>query len=347
MNKPQENTHEKPATSQKSVLGKGLASLFPQMGTAAAVPPPAPATAQPETAEWNVAAGAHREESSNRDRHPGISIAPIEQIRTNPYQPRRIFDEKVLEELSQSIRENGIIQPLIVRKGLDGFELIAGERRLRAAKMAGLKHVPIVIRKSTDKESLELAVIENVQRHDLNCIEEALAYLQLIQDFSLTQEDIAKRVGKDRTTVANLLRLLRLPEAVILDLKKEKISLGHGKALLALEDFQECLQLHQKILEQGLSVRQTEEAIQEFKSAKSDSAEKASVHGESTAVLSRFKQLELDLTKDFSGKGAARVQIVGNKERGKIILHYHSREDLELLLSTLQNKTVCPDAGPI
>ena len=147
-------------------------------------------------------------------------MTPLDSIIVNPFQPRREFDPKALDELSQSILENGLIQPLVVRRVEKGYELIAGERRFRASKKAGLKHVPVVIRKTTDREMLELALIENIQREDLNCVEVSLAYFQLSQEFNLTQEEISKKVGKDRASVANYLRLLRLPEVVLESLKK-------------------------------------------------------------------------------------------------------------------------------
>ena len=167
--------------AQKPTLGKGLASLLPSV-------PPAPPSSGPLAGA--TAAGSPLPvvgDLANKDRHPGISVIGVEEIITNPYQPRRDFEDEPLEELAQSIRANGIIQPLVVRKSAQGYELIAGERRLRAAKKAGLKQVPIVIRKSTDRESLELALVENIQRQNLNCIDEALAYFQLMQDFQLTQ----------------------------------------------------------------------------------------------------------------------------------------------------------------
>ncbi|HRK01219.1 MAG TPA: ParB/RepB/Spo0J family partition protein, partial [Oligoflexia bacterium] len=157
----------------RPALGKGLASLLP---TAAVTPPPTPPT------ESSLGGGA-TEPDSNRDRHPGISMAAIDEIVPNEFQPRKIFDDITIEELSQSIKENGLIQPLIVRKAQRGYQLIAGERRWRAAKIAGLKYVPIVIRRTTDREALELALIENIQREELNCFDTALAYYQLIQDF--------------------------------------------------------------------------------------------------------------------------------------------------------------------
>ena len=176
--------------AQKSVLGKGLASLLPNHNQ------PSSSKAANAILAAGPPAMQPTQEPANRDRHMGISMASIDEIHANHYQPRRDFDDATLQELAKSIKTSGIIQPLVVRKGAkEGFELIAGERRLRAAKLAGIKQVPIVIRRSTDREALELALIENIQRKDLNCVDEALAYSQLIQDFSLTQEEVADRVG--------------------------------------------------------------------------------------------------------------------------------------------------------
>jgi ParB family transcriptional regulator, chromosome partitioning protein len=236
--------------SQKPVLGKGLASLLPAAGAITA--------GEPTTVQ--------QQEIGNKDRHPGISMAPIEEIITNHYQPRRDFKNDSIEELAQSIRSNGIIQPLVVRKGYpNGYQLIAGERRLRAAKQVGLKQVPVVIRKASDREILELALIENIQREDLNCIDEAHAYQQLHQEFSLSHEEVGERVGKNRTTIVNSLRLLKLPHSIIDDLKKGVLSFGHGKALLGLENKDACLKVRAKILEEKLSVRATEALVDALK----------------------------------------------------------------------------------
>ncbi|MCM2277989.1 MAG: ParB/RepB/Spo0J family partition protein [Oligoflexia bacterium] len=280
-------------------------------------------------------------ELPNKDRHPGISLALLEEIHTNPYQPRRDFDENAIEELAQSIRANGIIQPLIVRKRAQGggWELIAGERRMRAAKVAGLKQVPIVIRRSTDRESLELALVENIQRQNLNCIDEALAYAQLAEDFTLTQEEVATRVGKERATVANYMRLLRLPEAVIDDLKKQILSFGHGKALLGVDDNDVRLQIRAQIVEKRLSVRDTEALVDQYKSKKGSEAESAQPALPTkpiSALAARMFALSQELTRHWS----ARVDVKGSERRGKIVIHYASRRELERILETMKNRSL-------
>ncbi len=326
--------------AQKPALGKGLASLFP--GVAGAHPPVAPSSIPAESQGTGaVAAGPAvpvlpaQTALGNHDRHPGISVAAIDEIRVNQYQPRREFDDQALEELAQSIRSNGIIQPLVVRKGSSGeYQLIAGERRLRAAKLAGLKQVPIVIRRSTDREALELALIENIQRQNLNCIDEALAYFQLIQDFNLTQEETAQRVGKDRATVSNFLRLLRLPEAIIDDLKRQILSFGHGKALLALDDNDQRLRVRAMIVEKHLSVRDAEALVSQMKQGVEPAAGAAESAKPVTPAKSRFMALAQELTRHW----ATRVEFKGNERRGKILIHYSSRQELDRLLEAMQNK---------
>ncbi|OFZ79934.1 MAG: hypothetical protein A2583_06130 [Bdellovibrionales bacterium RIFOXYD1_FULL_53_11] len=273
-------------------------------------------------------------------RHMGISLVTLEEIVPNAYQPRRDFDDEKMEELAQSIRENGLIQPLVVRKCASGYQLIAGERRLRAAKIAGLKHVPIVIRKSTDRESLEVAIIENVQRENLNCIDEALAYLRLSREFSLTQEDIAKRVGKDRATVSNSMRLLKLPEPVIDDLRRGVISYGHGKALLSLEDSGLVMQARTLVVEKAMSVRDTENLVEMLKAGK---AENGTSGKESVALpLSPLKMRLDNISQELTRKWSTKVELRGGERRGKIVFHYATRQDLDRILSAMQNDNIWP-----
>jgi len=313
--------------AQKPTLGKGLASLFP-----GAPPAGAPASAVPAGAVAAGPATPTPPEVPGRDRHPGISVIHPDEIVANPYQPRRDFEDEPLEELAQSIRANGIIQPLVVRKTPQGYELIAGERRLRAAKKVGLKQVPIVIRKSTDRESLELALIENIQRQNLNCIDEALAYFQLMQDFQMTQEEVAQRVGKERATVANYVRLLRLPEAIIDDLKRSLLSFGHGKALLSLEDLELRLQARKVIIEKRLSVRDTEALVDQMKKGAASSAEPSAAPAPQSKLQGRLATLASDLGRQWGTK----VDVKGSERRGKIVIQYSSRQELDRLLGVFQ-----------
>jgi ParB family chromosome partitioning protein len=221
--------------NQKKVLGRGLGALIPQRSEN----PPAPLPA------------AH---SSS-----GFAELPIEHISPNPYQPRKTFNEASIEELARSVREHGIVQPLVVTRSGDRYKLIAGERRYRAAQRAGLRTVPVVIKEMMKEgDQLQIALIENIQREDLNPIEEAHAYHQLHEEFALTQEEISKRVGKERSTVANFLRLLKLPDSVKKLLAAGQLSMGHARALLAIESAKKQEQLADRVVKRSLSVRQTE-----------------------------------------------------------------------------------------
>jgi ParB family chromosome partitioning protein len=213
-------------SQQKKVLGRGLGALIP-------------AREAPPT--------------------PGMMNLAIDQISPNPYQPRKTFNEASIDELARSVREHGIVQPLVVTRSGDRFKLIAGERRFRAAQKAGLTEVPVVIKDDlTEGGALEIALIENIQREDLNPIEEALAYHQLHEEFGLTQEEISKKVGKERSTVANFLRLLKLPESVKKLLASGQLSMGHARALLAVESPKKQEQYAERVVKRNLSVRQTE-----------------------------------------------------------------------------------------
>jgi len=191
----------------------------------------------------------------------GPAMIDISQIKTNPNQPRKIFKEKELNELAESIRENGIIQPLVVIQAAQGFELVAGERRLRAAKIAGLEKVPAVIKKMTDREKMVVSIIENVQRSDLNCVEVALAYYQLMNEFDLTQEEVGKRLGKERSSIANFLRILKLPREVIEMLQKEDLSFGHAKVLASEKEREKIVRFASMAVSEKFSVRELEKQL--------------------------------------------------------------------------------------
>ena len=191
----------------------------------------------------------------------GSNLIPIEKIKPNKDQPRKIFKDKELLELSNSIKENGIIQPISVFEEDGNFIIIAGERRYRASKLAGLDKVPAIIKKVTRKDVLAMAIIENVQRSDLNCIEEALAYFQLMNEFELTQEQVAKRIGKERSTIANFLRILKLPREVIQHLQREELSFGHAKVLASIKDDEKAKRMARLAIDEGYSVRDLEKAI--------------------------------------------------------------------------------------
>lgn len=254
-------------------------------------------------------------------------VCPIEKIRPNRFQPRKFFEDSQLSELVNSIKEKGIIQPLIVRSDGDNeYELIAGERRWRAAQKAGLREVPVVVKDASDVESLELAIIENIQRAELNPIEEAEGYRRLIDEFSYTQEDIASRVGKDRATISNHLRVLKLPGDVKKDLSNGRISLGHAKALLSLEKEQEIIECKKKIISKGLSVREAEALAKRFKT---DSAKKIKEKDEKSDP--NIAILEDKLATFFGTK----VQIRRSGRKGKLEIDFYSDEELEGLLERI------------
>ena len=202
------------------------------------------------------------EESPSILKESGSLLVSVKDILVNPKQPRKIFKKRELEELAESIRENGIIQPLIVTQTPAGFELIAGERRLRAAREIGLEKVPVVLKHTTERDKMIMSIIENVQRSDLNCIEEALAYYQLMEEFNLTQEEVAKRLGKERSSVANFLRILKLPRDVVDFIQKDLLSFGHAKILSSIKDRDEVIRLANEAVEEGCSVRELERRIQ-------------------------------------------------------------------------------------
>lgn len=313
----------------RPALGKGLASLL-----SSSTAPVAAQQQQQQPAQENAAAPGAPQADSNRDRHPGISMCSIDEIVANDYQPRKTFHDETIEELAQSIRANGLIQPLIVRKSSTGkgYQLIAGERRLRAAKTAGLKAVPIVIRRTTDKEALELALIENIQREELNCLETSLAYYQLIHDFDLTQEELAERMGKDRSSVANHMRLLKLPQSVQNSLRDDLLSFGHGKALAGLEDSNLLERLARETIEKKWSVRELENQIQKIKNLQQ--GREAQLAGDA-APLEPVQLRLRNLGKELSAKLSTKVQLRGDASRGKIVIEYHSGDDLERVLASV------------
>ena len=258
----------------------------------------------------------------------------IDLIEPNSLQPRTNFDDKRLEELAQSIRSNGIIQPLLVRRyGQGRFQLVAGERRWRAAQRAGLQRVPAVIRHIPEDKMLELALIENIQRQELNAIEEAQAYKRLIETLGLTQESVAQRVGRDRSYITNYLRLLRLPEDVQRSLEEEKLSMGHARAILGVDDPDMQRRLARNVMEQGLSVREIERAVKRIISGGSESAETATP---SRADDANIRAAEAKLRRRL----ATQVRIVAsqNGAGGKIEIEYYSDSDLHRLYELIMKR---------
>lgn len=292
---------------KRRALGRGLGALIPQ-GTSAN-PPPA-------------------------DRRVLVT-----DIRPNPHQPRRYFDDARLSELAESIKQQGILQPLIVRKLDQGYELIIGERRLRAAQKAGLDRVPVIIKEITDAQSMEMALVENIQREELTPIEEALAYRQLMEELHLTQEEVASRVGKSRPVITNLLRVLSLPEEIKEEIDRGNLSMGHARPLLALGMPEQQVAMARRIMRQGLSVRETETLVAQTVAQ----------------PLSVSEPVLADVTQDPAEEPAVRhdihvsaledelIRLLGTKVRlrpkkkgGRIEIEYYSSEELEGLLTRLR-----------
>lgn len=302
----------------RRALGRGLEALIPGAAPAPPVPPPAvPGAVAPARPLASPAPAPDPATGPPRE-------VPITSIRPNPYQPRTEFDPATISELAASIRESGVIQPLVVRPAGDGqYELIAGERRLLASREAGLTRVPVSVREATRREMLEMALVENLQREDLNPIDEADAYQRLALDFGLNQEEIAKRVGKSRTAVTNTLRLLGLSDDLRSMIASGRLSAGHARALLALPDEGSRRRVAREIVENGLSVRQVE--------AKAAGRKKAGRPAGRRRLHPNLEAWEHRLRERF----ATQVNLVGGVGRGRIELHYFNEEDLERVLELL------------
>lgn len=285
--------------SKKMALGRGLSALVP-------------------------------EDSNNLNEE--LREIDIDLIIPNKEQPRTRFVDEKLEELTQSIKENGIIQPIILRRKNNNFEIVAGERRWRAAQRAGFKKIPAVIREVTDEKLLELALIENIQRHELNSMEEARAYQKLIKTLGLTQEMVANRVGKDRTLITNYLRLLRLPEDIQKLVEEEKISVGHARAILGVDDAPTQRKIARSVIDMSLSVRETERAIKRV--AAGDALEKSvTKERKSKANDANVRAAEEKLRRRFGTK--VKISPDGRGTGGKVELEYYSEADLDRLFQLL------------
>lgn len=256
-----------------------------------------------------------------------VNEIPLKSIDVNPFQPRTSFDEASMNEMVQSVREHGIIQPITVRRSKDNkYELITGERRLRAAKQAGLRRIPAYVREAGDESMLELALVENIQREDLDAIEVAISYQRLIEEFALTQERLGDRVGKKRATIANYLRLLNLPVEVQTAIREKKLSMGHARALAGIEDKDYQLEVLAVILAKDLSVRQVEALAQRSRKPVSGKTE------EESGTRSDYEDLREHLSHHF---GATVEFKRSNKGTGRIVIPFKSDEDLQRIVSIL------------
>lgn len=277
------------------VLGKGLSALIP--------------------------------EKSEQASSENVSYVKTSLIKDNSLQPRTYYDEQKLADLVASIKEKGVLQPILVRKSGTEYEVIAGERRLRAARTLNLENIPVVIKTATDREALVLALIENIQREELNPIEEAQGFKKLIEEFNFSQDDVAKSVGKDRSTISNLLRLLKLPEEIQKAIFTGKLSTGHARALLAIEDKKLQQKLFNDVIARGLSVREVERLVKKvFETTLSVGKKKPEAKNQDVASL------EEDLQRTLGTK----VRVVGNNKKGKITIEYYSLEDLDRIIGIIK-----------
>jgi ParB family chromosome partitioning protein len=279
----------------RKALGRGIKALIPEdIGLAAMNPP------------------------------TGMFEIAVEEIRRNPRQPRTSMNERALEELADSIRQRGVIEPIVVRRAGDGYELVAGERRLLACKKAGLSRIPAVVKEVGEEDAMELALIENLQREDLNPVDEARAYMTLVSEFNLTQEDLAAKVGKDRSSVANCLRILKLAETVLDMIRSGAITSGHGRALLVLEEPGEQVAVARKAAAKGMSVRETEAFVNRL-------ARRRNRASHARTRPPEIIELEEKLRKFL----ATAVRISWRGRKGKIEIDYYSNEDLERILEAI------------
>ncbi|KGR91855.1 plasmid partitioning protein ParB [Ureibacillus massiliensis 4400831 = CIP 108448 = CCUG 49529] len=255
-----------------------------------------------------------------------IEKISIQKLVANPYQPRKLFDDEAIEELAQSIKEHGIIQPIVVRKKGSKYEIVVGERRYRAAKLANLEEVPAIVKEMSDEQMMEVAILENLQREDLTPIEEAEAYQSLIEKLNFTQEDLAKRLGKSRPHITNHIRLLQLPEEVRKLVNDGSLSMGHGRTLLGLKNKRRIPELANKVIKHSLNVRQLENLIKEYNSEVSRETSKKV----NKDIFVQAKETQL---REYFGTN---VQIRKSKNKGKIEIEFYSEEDLERILEILK-----------
>lgn len=297
---------------KKTGLGRGLSAL---LDDTEAVQSSKPAAESASESKLTTSLGT-------------ISHIKISEVEVNPFQPRTEFDETALQELSDSIKLQGLIQPITVRRaGANHYQLISGERRLRASKLAGLSEIPAYVRTANDQQMLEMALIENIQRENLNSIEVALSFQRMLDECNLKQEELGERVSKNRSTVTNYLRLLKLPPAIQASIRDNQISMGHAKAILGLEEVDKQLYAHREIINKGLSVRKAEELVREIQNIGIKKTET-----KAQPVSFEFKKIQDDLASKFATKVTLKVQ--GNG-KGAIEIPFVSEDDLSRILELL------------
>jgi len=303
-----ENTNTKASAKKMTGLGRGLGALLQ------------------DTEQVN-----RSNKPSAYDSISTMTEINVNYIETNPYQPRTRFDEEAMQELAESIRTQGIIQPITVRQlGKDQYQLISGERRLQASKMIGLTHVPTYVRQANDQQMLEMALIENIQRENLNSIEIALSYQRLITECSLKQEELGERVGKNRTTVNNYIRLLKLPPVIQAALRDNNISMGHARAIINIDNPEVQIKLFKKIVEEDWSVRRVEEAVRNLSATPEAEPERRS-----TPYKQEIRSLQFKLSSMFGTKVAIKAD---EKHKGEIKIPFTSQDELDRILEVLNFK---------
>ena len=311
-------------------LGRGLSSLIPQKrkssdGEEIKIKEP-----QKDFNYFGGSPQAEKDKTAPAMEEGGVSASgggvleiAVSDISANPFQPRKDFNEVKLQELAESIKEHGIIQPITVSKNGREYEIIAGERRFQAAKMAGLSKIPVIVKQADNQKKLELAVVENIQRENLNPVEEAKSYLRLVEDFDLGQEEIARKLGKSRSVIANKLRLLNLPVEIQRSLIEGKITEGHAKAILAIDNPEKQRALYELIIKNNLTVRQTEDKTKEVS---------VRTHKRTLSIDPETKNMEDNLSQTLGTK----VKIKKSGGGGRIVIEYYSREELDNILSKIK-----------
>lgn len=307
---------------KKAALGRGLSAILPS---------------QEDRDEEETSRSLQRDRVRLAGR---VADVDVNDVRPNPYQPRMSFDEKALDELAASILQLGVIQPITVRATDEGFEIISGERRLRAARRAGLKRIPAYVREADSEAMLEMAIVENIQREELNPIEVALGYQRLIDECELTQEQVAQKVGKNRATIANFLRLLKLPPRIQASLRDGIVSVGHARALISVEDSEFQLELIDAIEENDLSVREVEERVRNWREGPKEEEDEGQVGKTKKAGLASVRAdrdtLQVrEYTAQMRSKLSTQVKIRHSSDGGKIEIEYYSDDDLERLMELL------------
>mgnify|MGYP002588894434 CR=1 FL=1 len=309
-------------TGKKSGLGRGLDALFPEKTVQSK-----PKTTV-KTAKQTKTATPETKKSSQHENSNGERMMKLSMIEPNREQPRKKFDEDALQELADSIKQYGVLQPLLVSDKKDYYEIVAGERRWRAAKLAGLKEVPVVVRELSTQEIVEISLIENIQREDLNPVEEAMAYKRLMEEFQLKQDEVAGKVSKSRAAITNSLRLLKLDPRVQKMLEEEMISTGHARALLAITNKDQQYEIAQKVFDEKLSVRDIEKLVKDLKKIKKNKKEEKDVHD----IL--YTQLEESMKQVLGSK----VTIKNKKNnKGKIEIEYYSQDELERIVDMIRS----------